>query len=56
MKKYVTINEAAEFLNLKVSRLRYELFHKRIPFYKVGRTIMFDTGELIEWVTGQRGK
>lgn len=56
MKKFITILEAAELLNLKVSRLRYEIFHKRIPFFKVGRTIMFDPIELVEWVTRQRGK
>jgi excisionase family DNA binding protein len=56
MKKLLTLVEAAEFLNLKVSRLRYEVFNKRVPHFKIGRSIRFDTEDLINWVKEQKVK
>ena len=50
----LTMVEASVFLNLKDSRLRYEVFRKRIPFYKIGRSIRFSKQDLIEWVMKQK--
>ena len=33
--QFLTLEEAAQFLNLKVSRIRYEIFRQSIPFFKV---------------------
>jgi excisionase family DNA binding protein len=52
--KYLTIIEASEILNLKESRLRYEVFHRRIPYMKIGRSIRFDEKDLISWVLSQK--
>lgn len=52
--KLLTLIEASELLNLKVSRLRYEVFHKRIPHFKIGRSIRFSENELISWVMSQK--
>lgn len=46
----MTINEAAVFLNLKVSRLRREVFMKAIPYYKIGSLIRFKKEELMRWL------
>lgn len=54
MKKLLTLNEAAEFLNLKISRIRYEIFHGRLPHFKIGRSIRFDLDDLIKWVKDQK--
>lgn len=46
----MTIEEAATFLNLKVSKLRKDIFNKSIPHYKIGALIRFKKDELIKWV------
>ncbi|MGZ3725172.1 MAG: DNA-binding protein [Pseudobdellovibrio sp.] len=48
------MTQASEFLNLKLSRLRYEVFHKRIPYFKVGRSIRFEEKELTVWLMNQK--
>ena len=50
----LTIKEASDFLNLKVSRLRYEIFNKTIPHFKIGKSIRFAEKDLISWVMSQR--
>lgn len=52
--KYLTIREASIFLNMKNSRLRYEIFKKRIPYYKIGKSIRFDQAELVIWVLNHK--
>ena len=54
MKNLLDLRQAALLLNLKVSRLRYEVFHKRIPHFKIGRSIRFDIEALTKWVNAQR--
>ncbi len=49
-KTLMTINEAAEYLHLQVSRLRYEVFIKRIPHIKIGRSIRFSQTQLDSWI------
>lgn len=46
----LTIREASNFLNLKVSRIRYEVFHRKIPHIRIGRSIMFSEKDLINWI------
>lgn len=46
----MTIKEASIFLNLKVSKLRKDIFMKTIPYYKIGSLIRFKKDELIKWV------
>lgn len=50
----LTISEASTFLNMKSSRIRYEVFKKRIPFIKLGKSIRFDEKDLISWVLSQK--
>lgn len=52
--KIFDIKAAALFLSLTESRIRYEVFHKRIPYFKVGRSIRFDEKDLINWVLNQK--
>lgn len=53
-KQFLTIEEASEFLNLKISRLRYEVFKKSIPTIKLGRSIRFHEKDLISWVMSKK--
>lgn len=46
----MTIEEASRFLNLKVSKLRRDVFMKAIPYYKFGSLIRFNKAELLRWV------
>ena len=46
----MTIEEASAFLNLKVSKIRKDIFNKSIPHYKIGALIRFKKDELIKWV------
>jgi len=46
----MTIEEAALFLNLKVSKLRKDIFNKAIPYYKIGSLIRFKRDELMKWL------
>ena len=46
----LTIEEASDFLNLKVSKLRRDVFMKAIPYYKFGSLIRFKKDELLKWV------
>lgn len=49
----LTITEASKFLNVKVSKLRREVFLKRIKHFKLGALIRFKRSHLIEWVDSQ---
>lgn len=46
----MTIEEAALFLNLKVSKIRKDIFNKAIPYYKIGSLIRFKKDELVKWL------
>lgn len=48
--QFMTIEEASKFLNLKVSKLRKDVFMKSIPYYKFGALIRFKKDELLKWV------
>lgn len=49
----LTINQAAEFLNVKISKLRKEVFYGRIKHYKFGALVRFKKTHLIEWIESQ---
>ena len=53
-KQLLTIADAAVFLAFTQSRIRYEVFKKRIPFIKIGRSIRFDEKDLISWIMNQK--
>ena len=52
-----TVNEVAEYLNVRPTRI-YELIHARaIPFTKVGlRQLRFDPGAIRQWLDAQTTK
>ena len=52
--KLITIKQAANFLATSESRIRYEIFHKRIPYIKFGKSIRFDEKDLLAWVLSQK--
>lgn len=50
----LTFNEVLNLLKLKPSRLRSAVFHKEIPFIKVGRLIRFQYEDLVRWLEGKK--
>jgi excisionase family DNA binding protein len=50
----LSCKEAADFLNLTEGRLRYEVFLKRIPYFKLGRTVRFSISDLIGWLESKK--
>lgn len=53
-KEFLTVKEAAKFLDLKVPTI-YSKVHKReIPFIKIGRRLYFSKEDLIEHLNSNR--
>lgn len=52
----LTIKEASDFLNVKISRLRTAILTREIPFLKVGRLVRFDKKDLIKWIDSLKEK
>lgn len=50
------IDQAAKFLNVKVSRLRTAILRKEIPYFKVGRLVRFHKDDLETWINDLRRK
>lgn len=46
----LTIDEAAQFLNVRVSNLRSAVFKKKIRYFKIGSLIRFNKADLIQWL------
>ena len=46
----LTIDEAAELLKLKKSRLRKAIFRREVKFVKLGALVRFKRAHLIEWI------
>ncbi|WP_417335924.1 helix-turn-helix domain-containing protein [Halobacteriovorax marinus] len=49
-KNLLNIQEASEFLNIKISRLRTAIFKNEVPYLKIGRLVRFDPSDLTEWI------
>lgn len=50
MKKLLSINEAAEMLNIKVTTLYKWRHEKKIPFVKMGNKLRFQEDQLIKFI------
>lgn len=46
MQQKLDINEAARISGMSVSWWRQMVFRREVPFYKVGRRIVFDAGDV----------
>ena len=54
MDKLLNTKEAAEILGFSESRVRYEIFHKRIPIVKIGRSIRLEYADLMIWIKSKK--
>lgn len=53
LEEMLTISQAASFLNVKISKLRKEVFHGRIKHYKFGALVRFKKSHLVDWIESQ---
>jgi len=51
---FLNAQQAPDYLNLPISRIRYEVFRKRIPFIKIGATVRFSKPDLDQWIESQK--
>ena len=53
---FLSIKEASEFTHIPVATL-YDYTHKkRIPYNKVGKKLLFNRQDLVEWIAQHRRK
>ncbi len=50
----LSTKEAAEFTGLKQSTIYRYTVERKIPFYKIGTKILFDTDDLIKWLASKK--
>jgi excisionase family DNA binding protein len=49
-RRWITLEELLQKLPLKRSRVYYLVHTNQIPHHHIGRTLIFDYDEIIEWV------
>ena len=54
MRQKVDITQAARISGMSVSWWRQKVFRKEVPFYKVGRRIVFDAEDIAKILDGCR--
>lgn len=54
MKNYLKIKELCELIDITLSKARSLVFHKKIPYYKVGNEIRFKASEVEEWIAERK--
>ena len=54
--RLITIEEASEMLNIKISRLRQAIFKREVNYIKLGALVRFKLTHLIDWVDRQTVK
>ena len=52
--RLLDVGEAAIFLNMSVAWLRAQVLNRKIPFYKIGRSVRFSKPELEAYVQDRR--
>ena len=53
---FLTITEASLYLKIPITTLYEYTSHKKIPFYKKGKTLHFSSHELKAWMKSKDGK
>jgi len=53
---FLTVPEAAELIRKKPITVYTMVMKKQIPFFKIGRAVLFNRVELMNWIEGKRCK
>jgi len=54
--KLLTVNEAADFLNVSRATVYNMINQKNLPYIKIGRSTRFDKDALMKWIVEQNKK
>ena len=46
MKKFLNVEEVAEYLDVPKATIRYWCFTKKLSYYKIGRHVRFDKSDI----------
>ena len=52
--RYLTVEQVQKFLGLKRSRIYYLTSTGRIPFIRLGKTLLFDPQDLNQWIASMK--
>ena len=53
-RRFIGIDELAEYLGMSKNTVRYWVFTRQIPYCKLGRSVKFDLKEVDDWVNNKR--
>lgn len=53
-KRYISITELSQYLNVPVNTIRWWVWQRKIPFYKFGSLIRFNLPEIEKWSVENR--
>lgn len=53
-RRYINIDDLAEYLSLTKGTLYVWVFQKRIPHFKIGGALRFDLREIENWLKDKR--
>ena len=51
---FLNIDEASEFIKMKVSSIYQLKYQGKIPYYKRGKLLLFKKSELVNWIESRR--
>ena len=54
--KLITIEQAAEMLNIKISRVRQAIFRREVDHIKLGALVRFRESHIYDWIKRQTVK
>ncbi len=55
-RRLITLKQVAELLNVNERHVRRLVFERRIPYFKWGHLLRFDSVELEQWLEQARGR
>jgi len=47
---FLNLDETSEFIKMKKSSIYQLVFHRKIPYYKRGKLLLFKKAELVRWI------
>jgi len=50
------IDDVAEYLQVKVSVIRYWIYNERLPCLKIGKHLRFDPEDIREWIEQRKSQ
>ncbi len=53
-RKLLSVEELAEYLNVRKSWIYDRTYRNEIPHFKMGRLVRFDLDKVLEWLNGKK--